>query len=219
MRIFKKKKKIHLPDFWHEYEDTFSQKLPDDINAIRFVVLDTETTGFDYEKDRILSIGALSLINNTIVVQDSFEVYLDQYYYHAKNVEIHGILRDERKESISEIEALQQFLAFLGNSVIVAHHAGFDMRMLNCALERYGLPKLLNKVLDTSYLYKKTLIYSPLLTRKEQYSLDELAEKFDIAKKDRHTALGDSYITAIAFLKIMEKLKKKAKFSLKKLMS
>ncbi|MRH99234.1 3'-5' exonuclease [Kriegella sp. EG-1] len=218
MRLFKKKKNVHLPDFWHDYEEAFNQKLPDNINEIRFVVLDTETTGFDYENDRILSIGALSLKNSTIIVSESFEVYLDQYFYHAANVEIHGILRDERKNCISELEAIQQFLKFLRNSVIVAHHAGFDMKMLNCALERYGLPKLQNKVLDTSYLYKKTLIYSPLLTRKEQYSLDELAEKFDIAKKDRHTALGDSYITAIAFLKIIEKLKKKSKFSLKKLM-
>ncbi|MBM1106820.1 3'-5' exonuclease [Aurantibacter crassamenti] len=219
MGFFKKRKKdVHLPDFWHTYAKSFNEPQPDDINAVRFVVLDTETTGFDYENDRILSIGALSIKNNTIAVQDSFEIFLDQHFYHAENVQIHGILRNEGPNCISELEALQQFLSFLGNSVFVAHHVGFDKNMINCALERHGLPKLLNTFLDTSVLYKKTLINSPLLTRKEQYSLDELAEKFDISKRDRHTALGDSYITAIAFLKIIEKLKKKPKFSVKKLL-
>ncbi len=216
MRIFKKKK-IHYPDFWHEYESTFKQKQATDLNEVRFVVLDTETTGFDFGEDRMLSIGALSLKNSTIAVRDTFEVFLDQYFYHATNVAIHGILRDERKDRVTELEALQKFLAFVGDSVIVAHHAAFDITMINCALKRHGMPKLLNKVLDTSTLYKRTLIQSPLLKKKEQYSLDELADKFDISKKDRHTALGDTYITALAFLKILEKLKKKGTFSVKKL--
>jgi DNA polymerase-3 subunit epsilon len=55
------------------------------------------------------------------------------------------------------------------------------------------------------------------LERKENYSLDELADKFDISKKDRHTAMGDAYITAIAFLKILNKLKEKKEITLKQL--
>ena len=46
---------------------------------------------------------------------------------------------------------------------------------------------------------------------KDHYALDDLADKFDISKKDRHTAMGDAYITAIAFLKIVKKLKEKKK--------
>ncbi|SDL38399.1 3'-5' exonuclease [Kriegella aquimaris] len=215
---FFKKKKVHYPDFWYAYENSFKQKQATELKDVRFVVLDTETTGFDYGEDRMLSIGALALKDNTIAVGEAFEVFLDQYFYHAKNVQIHGILRDERKNRVTELEALQKFLAFVGNSVLVAHHAGFDITMLNCALRRHGMPKLLNKVLDTSTLYKRTLIQSPLLKKKEHYSLDELADKFNITKRDRHTALGDTYITAIAFLKILEKLKKKGKFSVKKLL-
>jgi DNA polymerase-3 subunit epsilon len=58
---------------------------------------------------------------------------------------------------------------------------------------------------------------SNLLERKENYSLDELADKFDICKKDRHTAMGDAYITAIAFLKILKKLREKKEITLKQL--
>ncbi|WP_149275499.1 3'-5' exonuclease [Pareuzebyella sediminis] len=216
MRGIFKKKKINYPVFWTDYEASFKEPLPDNLNELRFVVLDTETTGLNIKEDRILSIGALSLRGNTIAVNQIFEVYLYQHFYHAENVAIHGILREETNDRITELEALMQFLSFIGNSVLVAHHAGFDRTMLNEALKRHGMPKLKNKVLDTSILYRETLIASPLLQKRDHYSLDELADKFDISKKDRHTALGDAYITAIAFLKILEKLKSRRKFSVKR---
>ncbi len=218
MMDFFKKRKQNYPDFWMEYEAQFEKKVDYTISEIRFVVFDTETTGFDYDTDRILSIGALSTKNNSIAVSDSFEVFLYQHFYHAKNIEIHGILQEEKQERVTELEALIKFLEYIGNSVLVAHHAGFDRNMVNHALNRHGMPDLKNKFLDTSVLYKRTLIKSPLLPVKPQYSLDELAEKFDISKKDRHTALGDAYITAIAFMKIVQKLKTKKNFSAKKLL-
>ena len=85
----------------------------------------------------------------------------------------------------------------------------FDDNMCNKALDRNGPPPLKNKLLDTVVLYKKSLLRSPLIERKDHYSLDELADKFNISKKDRHTALGDAYITALLFLKILKKLKEK----------
>mgnify|MGYP005612241483 FL=1 len=188
-----------------------------DIDSTRFVVLDTETTGFDYENDRILCIGAVVLQNYRIPIQESLEVYIQQEHYNKATAQIHGILRASVLNRPNELEGLQQFLDFLGDSIIVAHHTFFDVSMINKALERNGLPKLKNKTLDTAFLYKKTLLYSPLLVRKESYTLDELADKFDISKKDRHTAMGDAYITAIAFLKILNKLKEKKGFSLQQL--
>lgn len=217
MRLFKRKPK-QRPAFWEHYEASFARPLPNAIDAVRFVVLDTETTGLDHHRDRILCIGALVLQNSTIDVGKSFEVYIKQDHYHGQNVEIHGILREERKVCITEIEALERFLVFLDNAVIVAHHAGFDLRMLNQALIRHGLPKLKNKALDTSVLYRRTVLRSPLVENKDHYTLDELADKFDISKKDRHTALGDAYITAIAFLNILNKLKQKSRLTLKYLL-
>lgn len=185
-----------------------------DLKHTRFVVLDTETTGFDYEKDRILCIGAIVLQNNSISIQDSFEVYIEQDHYNQSTAQIHGILKDFILNHPKESEALHQFLNFLGDSIIIAHHTKFDVTMINKALERNGFSNLKNKTLDTNDLYKKSLIKSPLLDRKENYSLDDLAEKFDISTKDRHTALGDALITAIAFLKIIEKLRKKREITL-----
>ncbi len=206
---------MSLFNFWKKEEDLFDKNVT--IEETRFVVLDTETTGFDYDNDRILCIGALVLQNGTISVQESFEVYLEQDHYDKSTAQIHGILKAFIIQRPTELEALQQFLEFLGDSIIIAHHTIFDVTMINKALERNGLPQLTNKTLDTAYLYKKTLIKSHLFERKDHYTLDDLADKFDISKKDRHTALGDAYITAIAFLKIVKKLKEKKAVNLNQL--
>lgn len=217
MMNFFNKIKAFLSNLWGNSEKSFDEQLSGDIDSTRFVVLDTETTGFDYTKDRILCIGAIILQNNRIALQDSFEIYIQQEHYNQASAQIHGILRDSILDRPNELEALQQFLVFLGDSVIVAHHAIFDITMINKALERNGLPELKNKILDTAVLYKKTLLVSPLFERKDNYSLDELADKFDISKKDRHTAMGDAYITAIAFLKILKKLREKKEITLQEL--
>ena len=207
MSNFFEKSKTRIFDFFKIPKKSIDESLLKSVDDTRFVVLDTETTGFDFDNDRILCIGAVSLLNGVISIPDSFEIYIHQEYYDKNSAQIHGILKDWVMDKPNELEALQQFLVFLGDSIIVAHHTIFDITMINRALERNGLPQLTNKTLDTAFLYKKTLIMSNLLERKEKYALDDLADKFDISKKDRHTALGDAYITAIAFLKIVKKLK------------
>ncbi|WP_121342522.1 PolC-type DNA polymerase III [Flavobacterium sp. 120] len=214
---FIEKSKTILFDLLGKSEKSSDEELSNDIDAVRFVVLDTETTGFDYTTDRILCIGAIVLQNNTIPINGSFEVYIQQEHYNQATAKIHGILKEFVIDRPTELEALQQFLDFLGDSIIIAHHTIFDITMINKALERNGLPELKNKTLDTAVLYKKTLLVSNLLERKENYSLDELADKFDISKKDRHTAMGDAYITAIAFLKILNKLRERKEITLRQL--
>ncbi|MCB0373077.1 MAG: 3'-5' exonuclease [Muricauda sp.] len=209
MWFFRKKRPLEFPDFWWEYEAHFKNDLPDDIPQNTFVVLDTETTGFSLTKDRMLCIGALKLKDNHIVVKESFEVYIRQEHYNTGSAEIHGILKKSKKEQLEELEALKQFLVYAQNHILVGHHVMFDVNMINAALKRNGLPKLKNLTLDTELLYQKTLLISSVVQRKERHTLDDLAKKFSISRKDRHTALGDAYITAIALIRIMERLKPK----------
>ena len=214
MGIFKKPR-TSQPPFWETYALLFKEKPGSTFNDLVFVVLDTETTGFSVGDDRILSIGALKVKGGTISVQDVFEVYLAQEKFSKEAVPVHGLLKNGNRGNVSEIVAIERLLSYIGNSILVAHHAGFDIGMLNAALLRNGLPKLKNTILDTGTLFKKTLIKSYLVQPKANYTLDELADKYSISKKDRHTALGDAYITAVAFLKIISQLKEKKKFSLK----
>lgn len=213
-----KRTKPDYPQFWKEYEEKFIEQPIEDISQIRFVALDTETTGFDIYRDRILSIGAVGIKANTIDVSDGFEVYLKQKTFNPETVKIHGLLKNETEDCIPEGVAVKRLLKYLGNSVLVAHHAGFDLKMINRALSRQGLPDLKNKVLDTGRLYRRTLIASNLIQKKKNYSLDELAETFNLDIKDRHTAAGDAFITAMAFLQIVGKLKKENDPILKRLL-
>lgn len=197
---FKNKK---YPDFWKAYLKAFKTKQPKSIETTRFVVFDTETTGLDMVNDRILSIGAVAITKNQIDVADSFEFYLTQDEFNTETVEIHGILKEGSIDKISEKEAIEIFINYIGNSVIVAHHAAYDIEMINAALKRMKLPKLKNKRIDTGILYKK------LEGKKDNhFNLDVLCEEFKIPKHDRHTASGDAFITALLFLKIISKLKK-----------
>lgn len=193
---------------WLLYFNVFNKKpatLTEDAN---FIVFDTETTGFDFELDRIISIGAICVQKLEIVIASSFEIYIKQERFNAGTVEFHGIIKNEKIETFTETQALEQFLKFIGNAVLVAHHANFDITMINLALKRNGLPKLKNKVIDTAYLYRATRIKSNLIDPKKIYSLDEIAENFDIDVSDRHTAAGDAFITAILFLKTLNLLNK-----------
>lgn len=171
----------------------------------RFVAFDTETTGLDAANDRILAIGAISILGNTVDVAGSLEVYLNQKEFSAETVKIHGILKNGKLQKMTEEEALIAFVDYIEGAVLVAHHVDFDVAIINKALERIHLPSLKNRRLDTGTLYKKTL---PSYTRRH-FGLDELCETFHITKHDRHTALGDAYLVAILFLKTLSLLKKK----------
>ncbi|MCF8715352.1 3'-5' exonuclease [Joostella atrarenae] len=212
-----KKKSENYPDYWKRYEEKFQEKLPEYIDENTFVILDTETTGFDFEKDRILCIGAVTLKDNTIAITDALEIYIHQEKFNPETVKIHGIIKNDAAYALTEEEAIIKFLAYIENAVLVAHHANFDIGMLNQSLKRLGLPKLKNKVLDTMVLYRATRITSNLIDKEKHYSLDDLAENLNISVKDRHTAAGDAMITAISFLKTLTKLNKKDRGKLKDL--
>ncbi len=201
------------PDYWNAYVDSFKTKQGEDIQQIRFVVFDTETTGLDPSIDRILSIGCIGIFNMRIRVNDQLECYLEQEKFNKETVKIHGLLKAGAFEKVNEEEALQHFLQYIKDSVLVAHHAGFDVAMINQALKRKGLPKLKNKVVDTGYLFQKT----ELDTSRDHYGLDDLAKRFSIPMHDRHTASGDAYITALLFLKIIHVLGQNRKIPLSEL--
>ena len=198
-----------LPDYWKKYSAKFEEKYTEDISQLNFIVLDTETTGFNYETDRILSIGAVCVRNNQINIKNNFEVFLEQATFNPETVKIHGIIQNEKFKKYAELEALKLFLVYIGNSVLVAHHAGFDRKMINKALERHSLPKLKNRFLDTAILYRKTRIVTNLIDQNKVYSLDEIAEAYNIELTDRHTASGDAFITALIFMKLLGRIKSK----------
>ena len=215
---FQRKQHNNYPEFWETYIKTISEPLPKLVSETTFVALDTETTGFDLKEDRILSIGALKIFNGRIETGNALELHLSQKHFNPKTVPIHGIIKEPKYETITETEFIEELLKYIGNAPIIAHHAAFDISMINATLLRNKLPALKNKVFDTMNFYKRGLITSNLIDRDRSYSLDEVAEKLNIALKDRHTAPGDAYITALIFLKLWRKWDKNRSLKTKSLL-
>ena len=208
-------KKNKYPEFWQEHIDKVKNSTKyTNYEDIRFVAIDTETTGFHYENDRILSIGAVAIKNNKIIVSDSFEVYIKQEVFNNETVKIHGIRKNGNEEKVSEEEAVKQFVEYLDDAVIVAHHTKFDVTMINVALRRMHLGALRSKQLDTNFIHRK--LSSEDLNIKS-FSLDKLCEIYNVRMHDRHTASGDALITAYIFLKLTNKYQKNNALNLKDL--
>lgn len=196
---FKKDKK-NYPEFWQAYLACFDAK-EDKSVAKRFVVFDTETTGLDFRSDVILSIGAVSIYGNSILVKDYLELFVEQNIFKTESVPIHGILKEGKEEKLSEGEAMIRFLDFIKDATVVGHHARFDIKMINAALERMGLGKIKNRNMDTDLMYQRF----KGLQEDQHTGLDELCRVFKIEKSDRHTAAGDAFITALIFLRLKNK--------------
>ena len=202
MKLFNwfKKNEKEYPEFWKSYLACFDSKLNQN-NEKRTVAFDTETTGLNFRADVILSIGAVGISGNAIIVNDCLNLFLIQNLFKKETVPIHGILKTGKEEKLPEFEAIVSFLEFIKDAVMVGHHVSFDIQMINEALKRVGLPKLKNKSFDTDLMYQKF----KRLPEEHHFSLDELCKIFKIEKSDRHTAIGDAYITALIYLQLKNK--------------
>ena len=172
------------------------------LGEVRFVVFDTETTGFDSSQDLVIAIGAVALSGLQINVDDSFEVLIRRDSVgDSEAVTTHGLLLRDLDEGLEEAEAVAGFLAYAKSSVLVAQHADFDVAMINHILKRkYGF-ELFNQVIDTASLAKRLEKgpYYNLAHKSGEYRLDNLLERYNIRLYDRHTAAGDAFLTAQLF--------------------
>lgn len=195
-----------FPDFVRNYLDHFAQSWTEQTptDEVRFVVLDTETTGLDPRRDRLITIGAVAVEAGEIVLADSFEAML-QVAYNSSSVTVHGITREEAREGMDEPEALESFLEYLRDGVIVGHHIGHDVATSNAGYERHIGFNLKNRFLDTMGLTLHLQRDGAFAGGDEVqgFSLDALCDFFDVAPHDRHTAGGDAFITALIFLRLL----------------
>lgn len=183
------------PEFWKAYLSKFDKK------SKRFVILSTETSGLSIEKDVILSIGAFAVINNSIHIVDSFETIIAQYKFFHDNGISNEFTVETKMKKLGEAEAIQAFVEFMGNAVLVGHHIDFDVEMINAALERLGCGRLKNEALDIDVMYRKLTDIN-----NKQFSLEELCSIFKIPKSDRNSSSEDAYKIALLFLKLKSRL-------------
>ena len=162
----------------------------------RRLILDTETTGLDFDKDRIIEIACLELID------DVFSGEKFHNYYSPENIiiskqseEIHGLSNDFLKKYKSFESEIQSFLEFIGNSQLIIHNAQFDLSMINSALRRIGKKKIPEEqTLCTLELSKKKFPGS-------KNNLNALCRRFGIslAEREKHSAITDCFLLLQVF--------------------
>jgi DNA polymerase-3 subunit epsilon len=180
--------------------------------SYNYVALDLETTGLSLRHDRVVSIGAVRIVDGRIVLGDIFnEIVNPRREIPRASVALHGIVPGRAGGARSAAEVFKDFVAFLGADILVAHHAGFDLHFLNRMMkEKYGF-RLQNLTLDTMELCCK-VVFKPLRlpTRSDRShlrcSLDAAANNLGIEIKDRHTAMGDALATAMIFQRILTRI-------------
>jgi len=194
-----------LDPFIQTYLGAFDASWTDDtpIEAVRFVALDTETTGPDPKRDRVITIGAVAIRDGEIDLADSIEAMLKVAHNQAA-VTVHGVTRDEASEGLDERDAVRHLLAYLRDGVIVGHHIGFDIEVLDRACQRHFQVSLANRWLDTMDLTLHLQDSGAFASGRAPagFSLDALCDLFGVEPRDRHTAGGDAFITALIFLRL-----------------
>ncbi len=177
-----------FPSFWKTYLSKFDKK------SNRFVVLSMNTTGLDIKNDLILSIGCISVINNAVVVNDSFEINL------KRNRNLENEFFSDKSEVI-ESEGMRLFINYIENAVLIGHRINFDIEIINEALDRLNCGRLKNEALDVEVMYRKFKDIND-----KSFAIDDLLKKFDISKSDRDSSSEDAYSIALLFLKLKSRL-------------
>jgi len=128
------------------------------VDAHAFTVVDLETTGLDTQKSRIVSIGAVKLIDGRIHLGRMFDQLVDPGHPMAPEaITVHGIVPSMLAGGPTGAQALDRLLAFVGDDILIAHPAGFDLAFLNrLMLARYGF-RLQNLVIDNRRLCARLL--------------------------------------------------------------
>lgn len=166
------------------------------IAETRCVVVDVETTGLNLMQDRLISIGAVAVVNGKIALGDSFYVVLQQQAASDKgNILLHGIGTSAQLEGEAPVEALLAFLEYLGKSPLIAFHVTFDETMIKRALRDYLGMNFKHPWADLAYVMPGL---NPPLARKYR-ALDHWIGHFKIRIDARHNALADALATAQLF--------------------
>ena len=167
----------------------------------RFVVLDTETTGFGvYAGDEIVAIAMLELQGLEPSGREYRTLVNPGRSIPALSTEIHGITDAQVQDAPKIGDVIVEVMEFLDDGVLVGHHTNFDLRFLNKTLDRLLGSKLRNPVLDTMLMY---LGHSG---RMGHYTLEDLAQYCHVDVIERHTAYGDAMTTARLFQCLAQRL-------------
>jgi len=177
------------------------------------VVLDTETTGLDPKKDEILSIGAVIIRDNKILMHRSFECFLQpSTEISQESIKIHHIRACDLADAIRPEEAIRALLDFIENRPIVGYYIGFDHKILSRYTKKLIGVTLPNELIELSSMYyrryRKSSSYEFV-----DLKFDTIMNELKLPFLGKHDALNDALMSALIYLKLQSMPEYKGAFA------
>ena len=167
---------------------------------MRQIVLDTETTGLDWERGhRIIEIGCVELVNRR-QTGNTYQCYLNpQREIDEGAQEVHGLSREDLADKPLFAEVAESFLEYVADAELIIHNAPFDIGFLDNELRLIGSE---TPSLQSSAMVMDTLILARQIHPGQRNSLDALCKRYGIdnSRRDLHGALLDSRLLAEVYL-------------------
>ncbi|MFW6035758.1 MAG: PolC-type DNA polymerase III [Halothermotrichaceae bacterium] len=182
----------------------------ENLGNVSFTVFDFETTGLKNRKDEIIEIGAVKVENDEIIDEYGTFVKPDKAIP-AKITELTGISNKMIAEAPKLEVIIDDFLEFIGDSVLTAHNAVFDYGFLKMALKKTNKKMISNPVLDTLNLSRA------LLPDLKNHKLNTLTKHLNIGLDNHHRAVDDAKATAEMLIKLIKLMKDRQVISLNKI--
>ena len=168
--------------------------------ASRWIVVDTETSGLDPEKDRLIAIGAVAVDDDGVLPGDSFEIVLQGAASgEAANIVVHGIGHEAQRAGVPARDALAAYLEWSAGAPRVGFHTDFDRVVLAHAFAAQGMSDDRRAWLDLAPLAGALV---PDTYRDGGRSLDDWLAAFGIECVVRHNAAADALATAELLLRL-----------------
>ena len=176
----------------------------DESTPNEYVCLDCETSGLNPKKDEILSIGAVHIKENKILMRKTFNIFLKpSKNINPESIKIHHIRPIDLENGINPQEGIYQLLEFIGSRPIVGYYIKFDVAIISRYTKEFLGIKLPNETIEVSSMYykirKKSADYEFIDLR-----FDTILKNLNIPSLGKHDALNDAIMTSMMFLKLKE---------------
>jgi DNA polymerase III epsilon subunit family exonuclease len=182
------------------------------VSEVTFAAIDFETTGLYPTSDRIVEFGAVRF--RGIEIAGEFELLANPGIpIGAEAAAVSGITDEKVAGARPVDEIVPEFLEFLGDAVLVAHNAPFDVGFLRAAVAALGLGEVTNPIVDTQTLAIKAF------PRRKSYSLQNLATELGLPPNRAHRALDDAIMCMRLFHKCVDELAFMGDLELKEVLS
>ncbi|TVY10620.1 PolC-type DNA polymerase III [Paenibacillus cremeus] len=150
-----------------------------------YIIFDIETTGLSVTSNKIIEIAGVKMKEGKEI--DRFASFINPHERIPYHIQQLTNINDDMVKDAPELEdILPKFIEFVGDSVLVAHNARFDIGFIQANCKQLGIPEVTNPVLDTLELAR--LLFPTM----KNHRLNTLSDKFKVSLDNHHRAIDDS---------------------------